>query len=70
MEKQIIRWTYLLGVVCVAAAVLWRAAGLAGVNDQITVGGSLVTYMSFFKGAVLLLLTSIATAQCVASQKG
>ena len=69
MEKQIIRWTYLLGLVCVVVAVLWRAAALAGVG-QINIGSSPLNYMSFFKAAVLFLLTSIATAHCVASQKG
>ena len=69
MEKQVIRWSYLLGVICVVLAVLFRAANAMGWMGDIHTAGSSIGYMSFLKGAVLFLLTSIATSGYLSAQK-
>jgi hypothetical protein len=63
MEKKIVRWSYWLGVACVALSILMRAlnlVGLAGVNSPL--GGNPVGYITFFRGAVMFLLAAIAGA--------
>src|SRR5437867_12894606 len=52
MEKSIVRWSYWLGVACVALSILMRAlnlVGLAGINSPL--GGNPVGYSSFFRAA-------------------
>ena len=60
MEKQVTQWSYWLGVTCLAIAVLWRALNALGIGPPDVLKG--VNYMSFYKGTLLLLVTSIATA--------
>jgi hypothetical protein len=63
MEKHVVRWTYLLGVACVVIALVWRALNVFGWGiPYIMVPGQTLYYMSAYKAAFLLLLTSIATA--------
>jgi predicted membrane channel-forming protein YqfA (hemolysin III family) len=61
MEKQIIRWSYLLGAVCALIAVIIRAVIAAGLWHPIA-GVQDGWHMSFYKGALLLFALSIATA--------
>lgn len=63
MEKHVVRWTYLLGVACALVAVVWRALNALGWGVPYMVApGQTVYYMSFYKGAFLFLLLSIAAA--------
>jgi len=64
MEKYIIMVTYPLGVISVCIAFILRGLNMMGswLGQSIPTGGSLVDYASFFDGAMLLLLTSIASA--------
>lgn len=62
MEKQIARWSYWLGVASVLLAVVFRLLNAVGFMGDIGTRGSSVGYMSFTKGAVIFLLTAIATA--------
>ncbi len=63
MEKQVVRWTYLLGVVCVVIALVWRILNVFRLGiPYVIVPGQTIYYMSFYKAAFLLLLTSIAAA--------
>ena len=62
MEKQLIRWSFLLGVVCVVVAVLLRGLDALGILSALSTRGTAISYMSFVKGALLFLLTSIATS--------
>jgi hypothetical protein len=59
MEKYIIRWSYWLGVISFLVAIVWRVL-IVAVGKSLGFGG--LTYMSFYKGALLLLSTAIATA--------
>jgi len=61
MEKKIMQYSYWLGVACVVVALVWRAANFAGYYLASVVPGVGLNYMSFFKGALLLLLVSIAS---------
>ncbi len=64
MEKKIARVTYWLGVVCLVVAIGWRVLNAADFYmPKMFVPGQSLYYMSFFKGALLFFLTSIATAQ-------
>ena len=58
MEKHILKWSYWLGVISVALALVWRvAAVLAG---RLEIRG--LDYMTAYKAGVLLLLVAVATA--------
>ena len=63
MEKQIVTWSYWLGMVCAVLAILARLFNAAGSNflDFLTRGNP-VGYRSFLDGAVLLFLIAIASA--------
>ena len=70
MEKQIIKWSYWLGVACAAVAFIWRALSAMGVVRLAqAIPGVTIWYSSFMKAAVLLLLIAIATYCYSASQK-
>jgi hypothetical protein len=66
MEKKIAQWAFTAGLVCAGIAVVWRGANFLGFYVSSVVPGITVYYMSFFKGAFLLLMVSIAAAQAAA----
>lgn len=59
MEKYILRWSYWLGVVSFVVAIVWRVLAVA-LGKPLGFAG--LTYMSAYKGAVLLWSAAIATA--------
>lgn len=61
MEKKILQYSYWLGVLCVVVAVVSRAAAAMGFFGAPPVAVLSLTYMSFLKGALLFLLTAVAT---------
>ena len=61
MEKKILQYSYWLGVACVVVALAWRAATVMGFGAGSMMQGISLTYMSFFKGALLFLVTAVAT---------
>jgi hypothetical protein len=61
MEKKILQYSYWLGVACVVVALAWRAATVMGFGGGPMLQGLSLTYTSFVKGAVLFLLTAVAT---------
>lgn len=69
MEKHIVRWSYLLGLVCALVAAVWRVASAIGMPRQFNLGGGFVGYWSFFSAAFLLLLVTVATASYMAAGK-
>ena len=70
MEKNIVRWTYWLGVICTFVAIAWRGLNTLGLGmPRMLTPGTTVWYLSFYKAALLFFLGSIASAQLVASQK-
>jgi hypothetical protein len=63
MEKHIIRWSYWLGVVCVALALITRALNVLGVAYNVIPGrGNPIGYHSFVDGALLFFVAAIATS--------
>ena len=63
MEKHIMRWSYWLGVACVVAAVVIRVLNTFGLSTMlIQTRGNPISYRSFVDGALLFLITAIATA--------
>ena len=68
MERHILRYSYLLGLVCAAVAMLWRLVNQFGIYAANYVPGTQVGYMTFFKAALLLLLVSIASALVMQQQ--
>ena len=68
MEKKILQYSYWLGVLCVVVAVVWRAASATGYFGEMLVVLTL-TYMSFVKGALLFLLTAMATGAYLAGNR-
>ena len=62
MEKHIGRWSYWLGIACLAIGVVWRAVNALGVLAPPTAApGRPISYWSFYHGSILFLVTSIAT---------
>ena len=61
MEKQIVQVSYWLGLASSLIAVGWKVLVALHVSPD---GFRSVTYMSFYKGGLLVLLISIATAGC------
>lgn len=63
MEKHIIRWSYWLGLVCVALAAVTRILNTLGLSTiLLQTRGNPLSPRTFLDAATLLLLTSIATA--------
>lgn len=63
MKKHIDKWSYWLGLVSAAIALIMRAFNAFGVwLPGTVVQGMTIWYMSFYKAALLFLLINIATA--------
>ena len=71
MEKQIARWSYLLGLGSAAIAVIWRALTLLGTvhKDLTAATNGTLTYDSFLKGALLFFVITIASHASAQSQR-
>lgn len=57
MEKQILHWSYWLGLACLIIAFVWRVVNVFGVALGKSVGPT-----TFYKGSLLLLVLAIASA--------
>jgi hypothetical protein len=63
MEKHIMRWSYWLGVICVVLAVVTRILNSLGMSTVLLqTKGDSISFRTFVDGALLFLITSIATA--------
>lgn len=63
MEKHILRWSYWLGLICVLMAIVTRILNVLGVSTMLVqTRGNPVSFRTFVNGALLFLLTSIATS--------
>ena len=61
MEKKVLQYSYWLGVLCVAVAVVWRGADAMQIFGAPHTAVLSLTYISFLKGALLFLLLTVAT---------
>jgi hypothetical protein len=61
MEKHILQGSYWLGLGCTALAVLWKVLVVVKVAPE---GFASLRYMTFYKGGLLFLVISLATAAC------
>jgi hypothetical protein len=61
MEKLLVRWSYLLGLLCFAIALVWRALIALGwgVIENVLEGRT-IYYSSFYKAGAMFLVISIA----------
>jgi len=61
MEKLLIRWSYLLGLLCFGVSLMWRVLNALnlGVPEAIAPGRT-IWYSSFFKAGFMFLLICIA----------
>jgi hypothetical protein len=62
MEKHIVQWSYWLGIVSAVVALVLRASNAFGSWLPAVAQGRTIWYMSFYKGALLFFVISIATA--------
>jgi hypothetical protein len=63
MEKHIMRWSYWLGIACLAIAIAWKGVNAFGMLlPAKTASQYAIWYMSFFRGSLLFFVTSIASA--------
>jgi hypothetical protein len=61
LEKQISQYSYWLGLVCVVVCVILRVLAIFGMTNLAIYHGAGVSYLTFFRGATMLLLLTIAT---------
>lgn len=62
MEKHIMQWSYWLGVLCVLLALVTRILNSLGLpTTLLQTRGDPVSFRTFVNGAMLFLVTSIAT---------
>ena len=62
MEKHILQGSYWLGLGCSALAMLWRVLEMVKVTPE---GFGSLKYTTLYKGGLLFLVISLATAACV-----
>lgn len=63
MEKHIIRWSYFLGVLALALALVTRAMDVVAPSmNVIRTRGDSIGYRAFMNGALLFFITTIASA--------
>ncbi len=63
MKKQIVTWSYWLGLLSSLIALGLRSLNAFGLmTPEVVKQGQTVWYMSFYKGALLFFLIAIATA--------
>ena len=65
MDKHIVQGSYWLGLGCYALAMLWKVLEVVKVAPEAF--GS-VRHMTFYKGGLLFLVISLATAACAAQR--
>jgi hypothetical protein len=62
MDKQISIWSYRLGLLCVVATIILRGLAALGIYPNLVPReGASVGYDTFLRGAVVLLLLSLAS---------
>jgi hypothetical protein len=66
MEKQIVQGSYWLGLVSFVIALVLRGCSALGLGPAEVLKG--VSYMTFYKGALILFVLAIATASLAASK--
>jgi hypothetical protein len=63
MEKQISIWSYRLGLVCAVLTILLRGLACFGIYPNLVpAAGASISYNTFLRGAVMLLVLSIASS--------
>jgi hypothetical protein len=63
MEKQIVTWSYWLGLANAVIALVLRSLNAAGLLlNQVVKQGQTIWYMSFYKAALLFFVVAVATA--------
>lgn len=63
MERNIVHWSYWLGIASLVIALLWRGFNAFGVWIPTTITpGNTVYYMSFYKASLLFFVAAIASA--------
>ena len=63
MERNIVHWTYWLGIASLVIALLWRSFNALGLWLPMQIReGQTVYYMSFYKASLLFFVAAIASA--------
>jgi hypothetical protein len=66
MERNIIHWTYWLGIASLVIALLWRAFNALGLWLPMQLReGQTIYYMSFYKASLLFFVAAIASMSYV-----
>ena len=66
MERNIVHWTYWLGITSLIIALLWRALNALGFWLPMYIKeGETVYYMSFYKASLLFFIAAIASSNYV-----
>ena len=71
MEKRIAIWSYWLGVLSTVLTIALRGLAAVGVFPiLVPASGAFVSYYTFLRGGVLLLVLSIASSLLTGSRSG
>ncbi|MGH9714840.1 MAG: hypothetical protein ACRD5M_16220 [Candidatus Acidiferrales bacterium] len=63
MERNIVHWSYWLGIASLVIALLWRAFNAVGMWLPKNIApGNTIYYMSFYKAALIFFVAAIASA--------
>ena len=61
MEKLLVRWSYLLGLLCFGVSAIWKLLLAMSVGLPESIGPArILGYTSFFKAGAMLLLICVA----------
>ncbi|HEV8384380.1 MAG TPA: hypothetical protein VGQ11_05865 [Candidatus Acidoferrales bacterium] len=68
MQKKILEYCYWLGLLCMVVAIVWRAVDATKfLSHPLQVLS--VTYLSFYKAALLFLVGAIATQSFISGKR-
>jgi hypothetical protein len=71
MEKRIAIWSYRLGLVCAVLTIVLRGLAAFGMFPiLVPASGAFVSYNTFLRGGVLLLVLSIASSLLAGPRSG
>jgi hypothetical protein len=68
VEKHIVKWSFWLGLACAVIAFVLRALNAVGLFVPDLLPGANISYMGFYKAALLLLAVAIGAASTMCSR--
>jgi hypothetical protein len=61
MAKHIAKWSYWIGLACLAVSIVWRTASALGMPAASLADGRTFGYLTFYRGGLLFFAATIAS---------